>query len=220
MELQTPEELQWISNVAHWIEGGMFGVVALIALVQAFGYAQSKGAQYLWPALILVAGIFLPAYILLQRGFDGIGITWNLVIRDPQQREHFLMALSLLAIGAVETSIRKDVLRSEVWRFVSPVALVLIGILLLFHTEYGTPEAIAEAARKHAILGLVIILAGLFKAAEVHWRSKFKWLAFPWIVLLFIAALMLITYREPAGAYKTSGSDRQGGTRSTFAPNY
>lgn len=128
------------------------------------------------------------------------------------------MALLLLAIGSVETLIRKDVLRSAVWRFVSPVALVLIGMLLFFHTEYGTAEAIAEAARKHAILGLVIILAGLFKAAEVHWRSKVKWFAFPWIVLLFVAALMLITYREPPGAYKTSGSDQQGITRSAFAP--
>lgn len=143
MELQRPEQLQWISNVAHWIEGGMFGVVALIALFQALGYGQSKGAQYLWPGLILVAGIFLPAYILLQRGLDGIGITWNLVIRDPQQREHFLMALLLLAIGSAETLIRRAVLRSEVWRFVSPVALVLIGILLLFHTEYGTRISLA-----------------------------------------------------------------------------
>lgn len=220
MELQTPEELQWISNLAHWFEGGMFGVVALIALMQTLGYAQSKGAQYLWPGLILVAGIFLPAYILMQRGFDGLGITWNLVIRDPQQREHFLMALLLLAIGSVETLIRKDVLRAEIWRFVSPVALVLIGTLLLFHTEYGTPEAIAEAARKHTILGLVIILAGLFKAAEVRWRGRFKWLAFPWIVLLFVAAFMLITYREPPGAYKTNGSDQRGITNLHLPPNY
>jgi hypothetical protein len=217
MQLQTPEELQWVSNVAHWIEGGMFGVVALIALFQALGYAQSRGAQYLWPGLILGAGIFLPAYILLQRGFDGIGVTWNLVIRDPQQREHFLMALLLLAIGSVETLIRKDVLRSEVWKFVSPVALVLIGILLLFHTEYGTPVAIAEAETKHAFLGFVIMMAGLLKAAEVQWRRRFRWLAFPWIVLLFIAALILISYREPQGAYKTKPWDQPGTTR-LFTP--
>lgn len=209
MELQTPEELQWISNVAHWIEGGMFGVVALIAFFQALGYAQSKCAQYLWPGLILVAGVFLPAYILLQRGLDGIGITWSLVISDPQQREHFLMSLLLLAIGSVETLIRKELLRSEVWKFVSPVALVLIGVLLLFHTEYGTPEAIAEAARKHTYMGFVIIVAGLLKAAEVHWRRRLRWLAFPWIVLLFIAAVMLITYREPPGAYKTATTIRK-----------
>ena len=75
MELQTPEQLQWVSNLAHWIVGAMFAVVALIALFQAFGYLQSKSAQYLWPGLILIAGVFLPAYILLQRGLDEIGTT-------------------------------------------------------------------------------------------------------------------------------------------------
>jgi peptidoglycan/LPS O-acetylase OafA/YrhL len=96
---------------------------------------------------------------------------------------------------------------------VSPVALVLIGILLLFHTEYGTPEAIVEAARNHALLGFVIILAGLFKAVEVRWGRELKWLAFPWIVMLLISALMLISYREPEGAYKTNPSDQPDTTR-------
>jgi len=73
-------------------------------------------------------------------------------------------------------------------------------------------------ARKHAFLGFVIILAGLLKAAEVLWQRRFRWLAFPWIVLLFTAALMLITYREPQGAYKTNAPDQQGTTRLHLAP--
>lgn len=203
MELTSPEELQWISNLAHWVEGGMFGVVALIALAQALGYLQSKAAQYLWPGLILFAGIFLPAYILLQRGLDELGVTWNLVISDPQQREHFLMALLLLAGGFAEVVLRGKKSRSKLWHVVAPTALALIGAMFLVHTEYGTPDAVAEATRKHVYLGLVIILAGLFKAAQVLWERKFRWLAFPWIGFLFLAALMLIAYREPEGAYKT-----------------
>ena len=101
--LQTPEELQWVSNLAHWIEGGMFATVAVIAFLQALGYARSHGVQYLWPALVLAAGVFLPAYILLQRGLSGIGITWSLVISDPQQREHFLMALLLVSWVITDT---------------------------------------------------------------------------------------------------------------------
>ena len=203
---QTPEQLQWLSNLAHWIEGGMFGVVAVMALLQALGYANSKGAQYVWPGLVFLAGIFLPAYILLQRGPAKIGYTWALVIRDPQQREHFLMALLLLAAGLAEILRRVKLPRAKWWGLVAPAAFFAIGFLFFIHTEYGTPEAIAESVRKHRYFGLVIALAGLLKAAEVLWQRRFKWLAFPWIVLLFIAALLLITYREPPGAYRTSRS--------------
>lgn len=201
--LQTPEQLQWISNLAHWIEGGMFGVVAVIALLQAFGYANSKGAQYIWPALVFVAGLFLPAYILLQRGLDEIAVTSAAVIRDPQQREHFLMAFMLLMAGLAEIVHRARGARTKWFGLVAPSAFIIIGFLFFIHTEYGTPDAIAESVRKHRYFGLVIALAGLFKAAEVLWRRRFKWLAFPWIVLLFIAALLLITYREPPGAYRS-----------------
>ena len=201
---QTPEELQWISNLAHWIEGGMFAIVGVLALFQAFGYAQSRGIQYVWPGLILVGGIFLPAFILLQRGISGIGTTWNLVIRDPQQREHFAMAIFLLAAGVAEILLRTSKSRAAAWKFVSPVALAIIGIVFLFHTEYGTPEAVAEATRKHIYMGFAILLAGLFKVADVLWRKRFAWLVFPWIAMLLVAALLLITYREPPGAYRTT----------------
>ena len=200
---QTPEQLQFISNLAHWIEGGMFAIVALLALVQALGYARSGLVQYAWPVLVLLAGIFLPIFILLQRGFEGLGTTWSLVIRDAQQREHFLMALLLLAAGLAEVLIRSKESRALVWRFVAPVALTIIGLMFFVHTEYGTPEAIAEAARKHSYMGLAIALGGLFKAAAVLWQRIFRWLAFPWIAMLVIAALLLLTYREPAGAYRT-----------------
>lgn len=199
---QTPAELQWISNLAHWIEGGMFATVGLLALPQALGYAQSKGAQYIWPVLILIAGVFLPGFILLQRGFDGIGVTWSLVIRDPQQREHFVMAALLLTAGSAEVLLRTNAQRSRLWRFVSPAALVIIGAVFFVHTEYGTPEAVAEAARKHAYMGLAILLAGIFKAAEVLWVRKLPWIVFAWIAMLFVAAFLLISYREPPGAYE------------------
>lgn len=201
---QTPEELQWISNLAHWIEGGLFAIVALLALLQTFGYAQSRGLQYVWPGLILIAGVFLPAFILLQRGVGGIGTTWNLVIRDPQQREHFAMAVLLLAAGLGEMLLRTNKTRATVWKFVSPVALAIIGAMFFVHTEYGTPEAIAEAGRKHAYMGFAILLAGIFKGAEVVWRKRFGWLAFPWIAMLLVAAVLLMTYREPRGAYRTT----------------
>ena len=183
----------------------MFAIVALLALLQAFGYAQTRGIQYVWPGLILIAGVFLPAFILLQRGISGIGTTWSLVIRDPQQREHFVMAVLLLAAGLAEVLLRTEKSRASGWKFVSPVALAIIGAMFFVHTEYGTPDAVAEAARKHAYMGIAILLSGLFKGAEILWQRRFSWLAFPWIAMLLVAALLLLTYREPTGAYRTTG---------------
>ena|SRR2546422_7490573 len=202
MEPQTPEQLQFISNIGHTIEGVLFAIVGLIALVQAMGYMRSKRAQYLWPSLIVIAGIFLPAYIFLQRGFDQISVSWNFVINDPQQRQHFFMAGLLMIAGAAELAVRSNTVRGRLWKFVAPGALLVIGITLLFHTQYGTTEAIAESMRKHHYQGAAVILVALFRTADILWQRRNKWLAYPWIVFLFVAAALLITYREPWGAYR------------------
>jgi hypothetical protein len=200
---QTPEQLQFISNIGHMIEGVLFAFVGLIAFVQALGYMKRKGAQYLWPSLIVIAGIFLPTYILLQRGFGQIGISWNLIINDPQQRQHIFMAMLLVIAGAAEIALRAKIVQGRLWKFVAPGALLVIGITLLFHTQYGTPEAVAESMRKHHYQGASVILVALFRTADILWRPRNKLLAYPWIVFLFVAAALLISYREPWGAYRT-----------------
>lgn len=183
--------------------GGILLVVVAISLAQALGYAKSKVVQYLWPTLILMAGLFLPLYLLLLNGIDKVGDSARLIISDTQQREHILMASLLVVAGVVETLRRANILKSEQWRFVWPVVLVLLGITFAVHTQKGTPEAVAWAIRRHFYLGSIIILAGLFKVADVLWGRKFKWLAFPWILLLLVAAVLFITYREPEGAFRT-----------------
>lgn len=223
-EPQTTEQLYFISNLAHWVEGGLLAIVTVIAFAQAVGYAKSKGAQYLWPALILIGGVFLPAYMLLWRGVGNVGLSWNLIIKDPQQREHLLMASFLVVGGAVEILYRARILRREFWKFTVPVALVMIGAALFIHTQVGTPEAVAEAVSKHHYQGGSIILAGLFRAADLHWHYQRKWLAFPWIAMLLVAAVLLITYCEPEGTFL---SDSLRGPRSedlemksVFIPEY
>ncbi len=200
-EQQIAERLQFTSNLAHWIEGGLFAVVAVIALLQAFGYMQRKSARYLWPSLIILGGFFLPVYIALQ-GEANVG----LLINDPQQIEHALMALLLVLAGGAEVLFVAGIVQTKFWRFIAPAALTAIGVILFVHTEYGTPEAVAEAVTKHRYQGALVMLVGIFKAAEVQWQRTIKWLAYPWIVAMFITAILLITYREPKGAYVTATS--------------
>lgn len=203
MELQTPEQLQFASNLAHWIEGTLFAIVAVIAFLRARGWGTWKGAQYLWPSLIVIAGLFLPVYILFQLGSTKIIVTRDFIFRDPQQREHLSMALLLVLAGLAEIASEAKVVRAKIWKLIAPGALVVIGLVLLYHTEYGTQEAVAEAVTIHRYQGSLIILVGVLKAAAVLWERSLKWLAYPWIVVLLVTAALLIGYREPAGAYRT-----------------
>lgn len=60
-EEQIPPKLaaqmrQW-SNYDHWAEGGLLGLVAILALLEASGLLGSW--RNLWPGLLLVAGLLL-----------------------------------------------------------------------------------------------------------------------------------------------------------------
>jgi len=91
----------------------------------------------------------------------------------------------------------------------------MIGATLFIHTQYGTPEAVVEAVSKHHYQGASIILAEVFKAAEVLWHRKRKWLAFPWIAMLLVAAALLISYEEPEGAFGPNSSNQRGNAKTS-----
>lgn len=201
-QLHTPEEMRALSNLGHWIEGGILGIVAVIALLQALGYFESGIAAYLWPGLILLAGLFLPPYMLLHHGFNKVDISWRFVMGDPQQRQHFLMAVLLLVAGIAEVIHRIQMLQGQLWQFVWPSVLIVIGVLFTIHTQHGTHEAVSRAVTAHRYLGILLILGGLLKAAEVLWIQHFEWLAFPWTIMVLASAVLLISYREPEGAYQ------------------
>lgn len=195
LKLHTPEELVFYSNIAHWIEGGIFLIVAVIALLQVYGYWENK--PYLWPSLILIAGLFLPLFAFSHH-LGELELAWQATIYDPQQRQHMLMAIIMSIAGFSELMRLKY--RESLWKFVLPIVLATIGILFLTHPQHGTSEAVLQAALIHKYLGGVLVLSGVFRGVEVLWPNR-KWLAYPWLVFLTIAAVLLISYREPEGAY-------------------
>lgn len=195
LKLHTPEELVFFSNIAHWTEGALFFVVVGIAILQLFGYFRDK--LYLWPSLILIAGLFLPLFTFSHH-LEELGLAWQASILDPQQRQHMLMAI-LLTIAGLSELLRLKY-RKSAWKFVLPIVLGIIGILFVIHPQHGTSEAVMQATLIHKYLGSALILSGLFRLAEMLWQHR-RWLAYPWLFLLAIAAVFLISYREPVGAY-------------------
>lgn len=197
LKIHTPDELIFYSNLAHWIEGGIFLVVVAIAFIQIRGYWKNK--LYLWPGLIFIAGLFLPIFSFIHHVGE-LDLAWQATIYDPQQRQHMFMAI-LMSIGGFSELMRLRY-RESLWRFILPIVLTIIGILFLTHPQHGTSEAVLWAALIHKYLGSVLVLSGVFRVLEMLWQNKNKkWLAYPWLIFLTLAAALLIGYREPQGAY-------------------
>ena len=190
LQLHTPEELILYSNIAHWVFGAIFLIVSGIALMQALGYWKSR--PYLWPMLVLIAGLFLPVFSFFHH-WNELGFVWQAMIGDPQQRQHLIMAILLGIAGIFELKSKR--------KLVFPAVLVIIGIMFIVHPQHGAGEAVMRASIIHQYLGVILILTGISRSAEMLWPKR-KWLAYPWIFFLAIAAILLISYREPANAYQ------------------
>ena len=198
----TPEEMILFSNLAHWFEGGLLLVVVAVALLQAFGVLKIKTAQIIWSIFVFMAGSFLVPYMLMHHGLDRIDDTWRFIIGDPQQLQHLIMGVLLMLGGLVELFIALNAFREKIWKYVFPAVLAVIGVMFIIHNQHGTAAAIHQSVVYHRYLGSALILTGALKALESSFREKYGWIVYPWIIAMFVTAIMLITYREPKGAYQ------------------
>jgi len=201
LRLHTPEELRQLSNYAHWIEGAIFLTVALILFLQVTGRMKARKADLLWPSLILGAGLFLLVYIFIHHAPDEFGLVWQVILTDPQQRQHVIMAM-LLTIAAILQLFYVLKKLSFSWiPYAWPLVLISIGILFILHPQHGTREAIAYMKPYHTVLGAVVLLTGTTVAFAVKKHTS-KVLRLAAIGLLTLSALLLLFYREPVGAYQ------------------
>ena len=120
----TPDELRRASDLA--IAGNVF---------------ETAWASIAWPVLVLTAGLLLLLAIYLTHPVGD----WPLIWRDPQQRQHTIIALALIAAGAAESIRSSPAGLGLVW----PGAFVLIGVLFLTHAQHGTGQAVQKAVRRH-----------------------------------------------------------------------
>ena len=186
----TPEEMRRLSNLGHIVEGALFAIVGLFALVEKLG--SFNWASSAWPILILVSGVVL---LLLLYPLHPV-TEWPLIWRDAQQREHTIIAFAALLAGIAELFQSAIPILSYIW----PAALMLIGVLFFFHAQHGTSEAAIKAVRQHRALGITLIVAGLLRLIETSSGAELAGIL--WSLTLLIAAVQLLFYREPEGAYE------------------
>lgn len=195
----TAEEMQLFSNAAHIAEGLILAAVALSALAQQFGHLGRGRWRFLWPGLLLGAGVFLLAYLLIP--WHGLSMSlpqWRFIFGDPQQRQHFIIAVALTVCGAAEVA---NVRRFRRWLApVFPLAVLLIGAAFLSHTQHGAASSMQRAMLVHRLLGITLIVSAALALAS-RLKPEMAALRYAWPVALLGSAALLFTYREPKGAY-------------------
>lgn len=195
----TADEMRAISDFVHRGEGAIVAVVALLVIAEEAGRLRNRR---LWPATVCIAGLFLFAALLApHHGLSHARSQWAFVFGDAQQRQHLLIAVLVTVGGLVELLNRAGRLKARRWALVWPAAIASVGIAFLLHTQHGTGDAVARAVTAHRLLAGVFIVAGIARAAEVLRDTRTGLLRYAWGVILLIAAGILFTYREPAGAY-------------------
>lgn len=219
-QLHSPDEFRYLSSLGHWIAGYIFLGVSIIAFIQALGFLKNEqvlgfaNKRYLWPLLIVIGGAISIPYYLFHHGLDELPKVLQVIQLDPQQRQHFMMFILILVAGIVELLLSLGKIKSRIWYLVWLGVLLVIGFMFLTHPQHGTLEAIAYSKPFHTALGVVLLLAGLLKAAEILWSKKHKIFTFGWIIFLSIASVMLITYNEPEGSYQVDHSTNLEGDHS------
>lgn len=206
-QLHTPEEFRYLSSLGHWIAGYIFLGVAIAALLQALGIFKSQ--KYLWPLLVVIAGIIFIPYSIFHHGFEKLGLVLKVYELDPQQRQHITIFILLFVAGVVELLLSLKKLKGNYWHFFWPAVLVVIGLMFLFHPQHGSAEALAYSVPYHRTLGTVLVLSGFLRILEITWPKKYKIFAFGWIAFLFAASILLIVYNEPKGTYEIDSSAEQ-----------
>lgn len=78
----------------------------------------------------------------------------------------------------------------------------MIGVLFLLHPQHGTGEAVQMATRIHNWLGIACIASGAVRGLMIRAPRRHRWARVAWPLLLLSAAVLLLFYREPPGAYE------------------
>jgi hypothetical protein len=189
-EAHSPEENRRLSNLGHLVEGAIFALVSIMAFVGWLGVAA--WADGVWRGAAILAGLSLLAALYASHP----RADWPLVWGDAQQKQHTLIAGLVMLGGAVDLISQPG----SALRYVWPGALLLVGFLFLIHKQHGTSEAAARAVRRHQILGMTIMLSGFLRALQIF--TEVNVFGLLWPAALFLAAVQLILYREPEGAYE------------------
>lgn len=198
--LHPPQAVRRESTTAHRILGVLLFIAAIVALLDSFGVIGVGASLSIWPGVAILAGALLTLGVFFfHHGVAHLALAAKVNVYDPEQRTHVTWAILTSAVGVAEILRAASKTPDSAGAAVLPAVLILLGLLFIFHSGHGTPEAIRTLNRYHRILGSAFILTGILKGIHLAFPPFPN---YPWAAGLLVVGLMLATYREPEGAHE------------------
>jgi hypothetical protein len=175
------------AEIAHWLFAAGFLFFALVLLAEAIVGAETFRRRpwraYLWPSLLLFAGVWL----------------WVITIFSTFSTLHLLAhsiwAQAATAAGAVQLAVVRGRLVSSYWSLVTAAGLVVTGAAFLVHEQNGW--LFARSAFLHHLIGWTMVVAALFPLGAALRPRKPIW-AFGFAATWVAIAVMLFADRDVA----------------------
>jgi len=144
------------AEIAHWSFASILLLIGLVLLAETIVgpevFRQRRWRAYLWPSLLLAAGVLL----------------WVVVIFSTFSTMHLLAhsawAESAMIAGAVQLAVVRGKLTSPRWALVTVAAMLLTGTSFLVHEQNGW--LFSRSAFLHHALGWTFIVAAIFPLGQ------------------------------------------------------
>jgi hypothetical protein len=175
------------AEIAHWLFASILLLVGLVLLAEAIVgeevFRRRRWRAYLWPALLLTAGVML----------------WLVVIFSTFSTMHLIAhaawAEAAMIAGAVQLAVVRGKLTSPRWSLVTVAAMLLTGISFLVHEQNGW--LFSRSAFLHHTLGWTFIIASVFPLGQALQPRRVVW-SFGFAITILAVSVMLYADRDVA----------------------
>ena len=209
---KTPEQIQAEkaklladkreSEFNHHLCGFLILLAGIFLLAQDSLKKRWPGVRFIWPACFLLSGLFVLIFSDTEMWpFGSMPILYALQNR-PEDLQHKIFAVILLAIGVIELKRAQGKLNAAWSAWVFPVVALAGAILLLFHVHdagMNGPDAmkimmhIQNQHRAFAAVGAALALCKGLSETTNRYRGFFGKM---WPILMMTLGVLLILYTE------------------------
>ncbi|MDD5209049.1 MAG: hypothetical protein PHV36_06665 [Elusimicrobiales bacterium] len=183
------------SNIIHWLQGG-----ALLTLGAAEAWSLDNKGKALAQAASLVLAAFGAAMLAAVLALPG---GWSLeqmsLALQTRRGFHLFIAFACLFCAAGLSRFMYESFGRGAWRAFFLFLLALTGTLYFAMAWRVNEEAWRQVLVWHSAIGFTLLLAVAVKTVDVFVGRRALHLA--WAVLLLMAGLQLVTYREASEAF-------------------